>query len=140
MQQRGAQQVLRGVQGQGVAQLGAADDAGLFADEVARIGAEPVAVALMDGGVKFVRRRKVVRVLVAHKVQRHLRQRALKVPQAGRQALLCQWGAAGLPANQSGMKKHREGTEPSRCFAMIYIAASALEISARACFHACFCA
>ena len=82
-------------------------------------------LAVLDGGVELVRGRKVVRVLVAHKVQRHLRQRALKVPQAGRQALLCQWGAAGLPANQSGMKKHREGAEPSRCFAMICIAASA---------------
>ncbi len=92
LQQRGAQQVLRGVQGQGVAQLGAADDAGFFADEVARIGAEPVAVALMDGGVKFVRRRKVVRVLVAHKVQRHLRQRALEVLQAGGTAITLQIG------------------------------------------------
>ena len=125
LQQRGAQQVLRGVQGQGVAQLGAADDAGFLANQVARIGAWPVAAAVLDGGVELVRGRKVVRVLVAHKVQRHLRQRALKVPQAGRQALLCQWGAAGLPANQSGMKKHREGAEPSRCFAMICIAASA---------------
>ena len=87
LQQRGAQKVLRGVQGQGVAQLGAADDAGFFANQVARIGAGPVAVAVLDGGVEFVRRRKVVRVLVAHKVQRHLRQRALEVPQAGKQPL-----------------------------------------------------
>ena len=34
------------MQGQGVAQLGAADDAGFFADEVARIGAGPVALGM----------------------------------------------------------------------------------------------
>lgn len=56
-----------------------ADDAGLFANQVARIGAGPVAFAVLDGGVKFVRRRKVVRVQLAHKVQRHLRERALEV-------------------------------------------------------------
>ena len=46
LQQRGAQQVLRGVQGQGVAQLGAADDAGFLANQVARIGAGPVALGM----------------------------------------------------------------------------------------------
>ena len=84
LQQRGAQQVLRRVQGQGVAQLGAADDAGLFANQVARIGAGPVAVSVLAGGVKFVRCRKVVRVLVAHEVQRHLRGSVrLKCPKRG---------------------------------------------------------
>ena len=104
LQQRGAQQVLRGVQGQGVAQLGAADDAGLFANQVARIGAGPVAVAVLDGGVKLVRRCKVVRVLVAHKVQRHLRQRALEVAQAGKSHCAANVGIAESPAAQTGMK------------------------------------
>ena len=97
------------VQGQGVAQLGAADDAGFFADQVARIGAGPVAVAVLDGGVELVRRRKVVRVLVAHKVQRHLRQRALEVPQARKQPRHPKLGKHEAPNIWTGMKKHRAG-------------------------------
>ena len=92
------------MQGQGVAQLGAADDAGFLANQVARIGAWPVAAAVLDGGVELVRGRKVVRVLVAHKVQRHLRQRALEVPQGGGSHCAANVGIAESPAAQAEMK------------------------------------
>lgn len=96
------------MQGQGVAQLGIADDAGLFADQIARIGAGPVAVAVLDGSVELVRRRKVVRVLVTHKVQRHLRQRALEVAQAQKQPRHPKLGKHEAPNIWTGMKKNTE--------------------------------
>lgn len=91
LQQRGVLQVLRRAQPQRVAQLGAADDAGLLADQVAGIGTGPVAVAVLDGGVEFMRHREIVRMLVAHEVERHLGQGALEVAQP-REQPLCREG------------------------------------------------
>ena len=61
-------------------------------------------LAVLDGGVEFVWCRKVVRVLVAHKVQRQLRQRALEVAQAGKSHCAANVGIAESPAAQTGMK------------------------------------
>jgi hypothetical protein len=44
----------------------AADDAGLLADQVARIGAGPVAIAVLDGSVKLMRCRNLVSRWVSH--------------------------------------------------------------------------
>ncbi len=62
-------------------------------------------------------RRKVVRVLGAHKVQRHLRQRALEVSQAPYCA--ANGASAELHDAQPGMKKHRAGASPFRCLLLI---------------------
>lgn len=72
-----------------------------------------------------MRRRKVVRVLVAHKVQRHLRQRAFEVPLEWSAVTAPQIGHHRVARSPAGNEKHREGVESPLYFAIYLIAASA---------------